>query len=74
MLLEVFLIRIHHAVKPWQKLLCAVISVEDDGDTIGWCDRTDVVSGCDSSSNRRRLVFVVNAFSGKISCAALRGL
>jgi hypothetical protein len=51
MLFEVFLIRIHHAVEPWQELLGAVIRVKDDRDTVRWGDGTDVVSGCNSSSN-----------------------
>jgi hypothetical protein len=51
MLFEVFLIRIHHAVEPWQELLGAVIGVKNDRDAVRWGDGTDVVSSCNTSGN-----------------------
>ena len=51
MFLEVLLIRIQHAIEPWQELLSAVICVKDDRNTVGWGNGTDIVSGCDSSSD-----------------------
>lgn len=74
MLFEIFLVRIHHAVEPWQELLGAVVCVKDDRNTVGWGDGTNVVSSRNSSSNRSRLVFVVDAFSRKVGCTALGGL
>ena len=51
MFLEVFLIRIHHAIEPWEELLGAVVCMKDDRNTVGWGDGTDVVSSCNSSGD-----------------------
>ena len=74
MLFEIFLVCIHHAVEPWQELLGAVIRVKNDRNTVDWGDGTDVVGSRDGSGNGSRLVFVVDAFSRKVSCPALGGL
>ena len=49
MLLEVFLIRMHHAIEPRQELLRAVVGVEDYRDTISGSDRPDVVRSRDGT-------------------------
>jgi len=50
-LLEVSLICVHHAVQPWEKLLCAVICVEDNWNAVCWCNGANVVGSCDSTCN-----------------------
>ena len=61
MLLEVFLIRIHHAIEPRQELLRAVVGVKDDRDTISGSDRSDVVRSCDGTSYRGLLLVIFDA-------------
>ena len=61
MLLEVLLIRIHHAVEPRQELLRAVVSVEDNRDTISGSDRSDIVGSRDGASYRGLLLVVLDA-------------
>lgn len=63
MLLEVGLISIKHAVEPWQKLLCAVIGVEHNGDSVCWSNGTDVVSGRNRTSDGSFLVLVVDTLA-----------
>jgi hypothetical protein len=73
-LLEVGLIGIEHAVQPWQKLLGAVVGVEDNGDAVDGCNGADVVCGSDGSGNGSLLVLVVNALTGEVcgtTCDAL---
>jgi hypothetical protein len=60
---EVFLVLIQKSIQPWQKLLGAVISVQDDRDTIGWCNAADVVGSGDTTSNRGFLAAVGNTLS-----------
>ena len=50
MLLEVLFIRIQHAIEPRQKLLCAVVCVENDRNTISGSNGSDVVRSCDGTS------------------------
>lgn len=50
-LLEVCLIRIKKAVQPWEELLGAVISVQDDWDAVCWSDGTNVVGTGNTASN-----------------------
>lgn len=59
-LLEVFLIGVEKTIQPWQELLGAVISVEDNWDTVCWCESTDVVSTGDTTSDGSLLVTVGN--------------
>ena len=61
MLLEVCFICVHHTVEPREQLLGAVICMEDDWDTIGWGDRTDVVGGSDCACDGSGLVLVFDA-------------
>jgi hypothetical protein len=42
-LLEILLIGLQHAVEPGKKLLCAVIRVHNDGNTISSSHLTDVL-------------------------------
>lgn len=73
-LLEVLLIGVEHTVQPWQKLLGAVVGVEDNGDAVGRSDRANVVGSSDSASNRSGLVTVGNALAGEVSSTTLGGL
>ena len=59
-LLEVLLISIQKTIQPWKKLLGAVIGVQDNWDTVGWCNGTDVVSTGDTSSDRSLLLAIGN--------------
>lgn len=59
-LLEVFLISVEKTIQPWQELLGAVISVEDNWDTVCWCKSTDIVSTGDTTSDGGLLVTVGN--------------
>ena len=61
MSLEIRLICIQHPIKPGQKLLGAVIGMENDGNAIGWSDGADVVGSGDSSGDRGTLVFIVDS-------------
>jgi hypothetical protein len=56
--LEVSLIGIEKAVQPWEKLLCAVVGVEDDWDTVCWGNGTDVVGSGDTTLDGSVLAFV----------------
>jgi hypothetical protein len=51
MLLEVGLIGVHHTIKPWQKLLSAVVGVQHNGNAVQRSDRANVVSGRDGTTN-----------------------
>lgn len=74
MLLEVLLISVEHTVKPWQKLLGAVVGVEDDGDVVCGSDGADVVGSGNGASDGSGLVAVGDALAGKVGSTALRGL
>jgi hypothetical protein len=50
-LLEVLLIGIQKAVQPREKLLGAVISVQDNWDAVGGRDATNVVGGGNTTSD-----------------------
>lgn len=63
-LLEVFLISVEKTVQPWQKLLGTVIGVEDNWDTVCWCESTDVVGTGDTTSDGSLLVTVCNTLLG----------
>lgn len=67
MLLEVGLVGVEHAVQPWQKLLRAVVGVENNGNAVYGCNGADVVCGSNGSSNGSLLVLVVNALAGEVS-------
>ena len=58
MLLEVALILVEHAVQPGQKLLGAVVGVQDDGDAVGRGDATDVVGAGNGAGDGGFLVGV----------------
>ena len=68
-LLEVRFICVHHAVEPWQQLLCAVVGVQYDWDTVGWSHRSDVVGCGDGTSDRGFLVLVT--YTLHVSSASL---
>jgi hypothetical protein len=59
-LLEISLISVEKTIQPWQKLLCAVICVQNDGDTIYRSNRTDVVGSGDTTSNGSLLLAIGN--------------
>lgn len=61
MLLEVALILVEHTVQPGQKLLGAVVGVQDDGDAVGGGDATDVVGAGNGTSDGSFLVGVGDA-------------
>jgi hypothetical protein len=65
-LLEVGLVSVEHAVQPGQKLLGAVVGVQDDGDAVCGSDGTDVVSGGNSAGDGGLLVLVVDALTGEV--------
>jgi hypothetical protein len=65
-LLEVRLVGVEHAVQPWQKLLRAVVGVENDGDAVGGRDSADVVSGSNGTSDGGGLVLVVDALASEV--------
>lgn len=74
MLLEVLLVGVEQTVEPWQKLLGAVVGVQDNGDTVCGSNSSDVVCCCDATSNGGSLVLVVNALAGEVSGTTLGGL
>lgn len=56
--LEVPLVLVEQAIEPGQQLLGAVVGVQDDGDTVGGSDATDVVSTGDTTGNGGLLLAV----------------
>ena len=63
MLLEVLLVGIHKTIQPWEKLLGAVVGVQDNWDTVGWSNGTDVVSGSDTTSDGGLLLAIGNTLT-----------
>lgn len=61
MLLEVALVLIEHTVQPGQKLLGAVVGVQDDRDAVGRGDATDVVGAGNGAGDGGFLVGVCDA-------------
>jgi hypothetical protein len=59
-LLEILLVRIKHAIQPRQKLLGAMVGVQDNRDTVGGSDRADVVGTSNCTGNRSLLVLIVD--------------
>lgn len=55
---EVALVLIEHTVQPGKELLCAVIGVEDDGDTVCGGNAADVVGSGDGTADGSELVGV----------------
>jgi hypothetical protein len=74
MLLEVCLIGIEHAIEPRQKLLGAVIGVENDGNAIEGSEGADVVGSSNGTADAGSLAVVGDALAGKVSGTALTGL
>lgn len=70
-LLEELLIGVEQTVQPWQKLLGAVVGVEDNGDTVGRGKSADVVSSSNATGNGCLLVTVGNALSGEVGSTTL---
>jgi hypothetical protein len=69
--LEIPLILVHHAVEPWEQLLGAVVSVEDDRNAIDGRNGPNVVGTGDGAGNRGFLVAIGNAL-GSASVSASR--
>lgn len=70
-LLEVLLVGVEQTVEPWQKLLGAVVGVQDDGDAVCGSNGSDVVCCCDATGNGGSLVLVVNALTGEVGGTTL---
>jgi len=71
MSLEIFFVGVKHAVEPWEKLVRAVIAVEDHGNAVRLCDGSDVM-GSGNSTNNGGLLFVVGeTLSRKVSRSSL---
>ena len=68
--LEVSLISVQETIQPWKELLGAVISVEDNWDTVCWSNGTDVVSSSDTSSNGSLLLAIGNTLFRNMSAMA----
>lgn len=60
MFFEVLLIRIQHAIQPWQKLLSTMIGVQNDWDIIRRGNGANIMGTSDRSRNRSLLVSVGN--------------
>lgn len=69
MLLEVGLVRAHHAIQPGEKLLGAVVGMENDRDVVGSSNGTNVVGTSDGTSDRGFLVGVGDALKEISICA-----
>jgi hypothetical protein len=67
MSLEVGFISSEHTIEPREQLLCTVIRVNQDGDTISLGNSTDILSTSDGTKNRSFLVLVVNTLTSKES-------
>lgn len=74
-LLEVRLVGVEHAVKPWQQLLGAVVRVEDDRDAVVRGNGSDVVGGSGRSGDGGGLVGAVGeSLSSEEGGSTLRDL
>ena len=75
-LLEELLVLVEHAVEPWEKLLGAVVGVEDDGNAVDGGNGPDVVSRGNGTSDGSFLLLsaVLDALAGKIGGATLASL
>jgi hypothetical protein len=71
---EVLLISGEHTVEPGEELLGAVVRVDDDGDTVGLGDGTDVVGTGNSSEDGSSLVLVGDSLSGVVGSTTVREL
>lgn len=65
-LLEVSLVGIEHAIQPGQKLLRAVVGVEDNGNAVSRGNGANVVGSSDGAGDGSGLVLVVNALTGEV--------
>lgn len=63
-----------HAVQPWQKLLGAVVGVENNWDAVCGSNSADVVGTGDSTLDGSALVLVVDALSGEVCGTTLAHL
>lgn len=73
--LEMSLVGIEHAIKPRKKLLGTMVSVKDDGDTVGRGNGSNVVSTSNRAGNGGRLVTVGNALEAvRIVCRNIGSL
>lgn len=61
--LEVALVLVEHAVEPGQKLLGAVVGVEDDRDAVDRGNAADVVSGGDRAGNGGGLAVIAHTLA-----------
>jgi len=69
--LEVFLISGEHTIKPGQEFVSTVVTVENDGNAILLCDRSDVVGGCFGSGDGGLLLVVSEPLSSEIRTSSL---
>jgi hypothetical protein len=70
-LLEVLLVGVEQTVKPWQKLLGAVVGVQDDWDAVYGSKSSDIVCCGDATGDGCSLVLVVNALTGEVGGTTL---
>lgn len=74
MRLEVGLIRIHHAIEPREKLLGAMVSVENDGNTVDGSNGADIVGSSNGAGDAGFLAVIGDALAGKEGGTALARL
>lgn len=72
--LEVALILIEETVEPGEKLLGAVVGVEDDGDTVGGGDAADVVGSGDTTGDGGVLAVVADTLTGEVGSTTVGDL
>lgn len=64
--LEVFLVGVEQTIQPGEKLLGAVVGVQNDGDTIGRSDAADVVGGGNTTGDGGALAIVGQTLTGEV--------
>lgn len=57
---EVCFICIQHAIEPREKLLCAMVGVENDRDSVRGSDGSNVVSGGNGTGDRGLLLVILD--------------
>ena len=68
---EVSLVSIQHSIKPWKELLSTMIGMQDNRDSIGRSNSTDVKSASNGTSDASFLILVVNALALLLGAALL---
>lgn len=68
---EVSLIGVKKTVQPGKELLCAVISVQNDGNAVRWCNGTDVMGSGNTSGDGSLLFAIGDTLNTPISLLTL---